>query len=175
MSQPVPEAHRDQLHTRASEGVGLARKLAGRGHVLERGHGGDEMEGLEDDADVPSAEPGETVLVQRGEVVSGHRDLPAGRPLEPADDHEERGLPRTGGPHDAHRLPGREFEVDAAQDLHRAGRAGQCDVEIPQRYDGPREGVIRHGGRFPSVQAAVGTVFQHTRGGEIQWIRRWTR
>ena len=87
------------------------------------------MERLEDDSDVPAPEPREPVLVQRTEIVAGHRDLSAGRPFESANDHEQRGLPRAGGPDHAHRLPGRQLQVDVAQDLHRPGRPGQCDAQ----------------------------------------------
>ena len=146
MPQPVAEADRRQLLPSPVEGIGLARQLARRGHVLERGHGGDEVEGLEHDAHVPAPEPRERVLVEGAEIVAGHGGPPGGGPLQAADDHEERGLARPGRPDDAHRFSGGEIEVDAAQDLHRAGRAGQCDAETPERYDGTGGGGNRHGG-----------------------------
>ena len=189
--QPVSEAHRGQLRPGPVEGVGLARELAGRGHVLESGHGGDEMEGLEDDPDVAAPKPRERVLVQGGQVMSGRRDLPAGGAFKAADDHEQGGLARARGSDHAHRLPGCQVEVDAAQDLHRSGRPGQRDAQTAQRYDGRVGGVpgyavrtiipavagmtvvgeIRHGGRFPGVQADVRTVLGHACGGKIQTIR----
>src|SRR2546426_276527 len=49
-------------------GIGDARKLERHGDVLERGHGGDEMERLEDDADIAAAEA-------RGFVHAGNPSL----------------------------------------------------------------------------------------------------
>ena len=181
VSQPVPQAHDGQLLPGSFEGVGFAGELARCGHILHGGHGGDEVERLEDDAHVPPAESREAVLVQGAEVVAGHRDLPAGRPFQTADDHEQGGLARTGRPDHTHRLAGRQVEVDAAQDLHRSRRTGQCDAQTAQRYDGAVGGVpgcaartfipaaagmtiggdIRHGGWFPGVQADVVTVLRH--------------
>ena len=149
--QPVVETHRGQLHPSPIERVGLARELAGRGHVLDRGHGGDEVEGLEDDPHVTPPELCELVFVQGAEIVAGHGDPSGGGPFQSADDHEQRGLAGAGGSDHADRFPGRQLEVDAAQDLHRPGRAGQCDVEIAQRYDGSIGGGRWHGECFHRV------------------------
>ena len=45
--------------------VGDAGKLERHGHVLQRRHGRDEMEGLEHDADITAAKPRQRILVER--------------------------------------------------------------------------------------------------------------
>ena len=62
--QSVAEPDRLQLLRRALRSVGIAGKLERDGDVLERRHGRDQMEGLEDDADLAAAEAGQRVLVE---------------------------------------------------------------------------------------------------------------
>ena len=57
-------------------GVGAAGEFHGDADVLEGGHGGDEVEGLEDDADGAAAEAGEGVLGEAGDVLAGDGDGP---------------------------------------------------------------------------------------------------
>ena len=77
------EAHGGELLGRAVEGVGVARELQRRGHVLERGHGGDEVEGLEHHPHMLAAEAGQRVLVHGPEVAAQRPDLAPGGALEP--------------------------------------------------------------------------------------------
>ena len=135
VSQAVREPDGGELLAGPVERVGGARELARRGHVLEGGHGGNEVERLEHDADVSPPKPREGVFVEGREVRARHLDASPRRTLETADDHEQGALAGAGRAHHAHRLPGSEVEVDAAQDLHRPGRAGQGDGQSPQRYD----------------------------------------
>ena len=153
--QAVVEPHRGELFAGPVEGVGGARELARRGHVLDGGHGRDEVEGLEHDADVGPPEPREPVLVEGREVFPRHLDPARRRPLETADDHEQGGLAGSGRPDDAHRFPGGEVEVDAAQDLDGPGRAGQGDGKTSQRYDGTMGGG-GHGGSSATGKVRAG-------------------
>ena len=54
-----------------------ARQFQRHGDVFQRRHGGDQVEGLEDDADVAAAKACEGVLVERGQVLAGDRDRAA--------------------------------------------------------------------------------------------------
>ena len=173
--QAVVEPHCGELLARPLEGVGGARELARGGHVLDGGHGGDEVEGLEHDADVGPPEPRERVLVEGREVFPRHLDPARGRPFETADDHEQGRLAGPGRPDDAHRLAGGEVEVDAAQDLHRTGRAGQGDGKIVQRYDGAMDGG-GHGGSWVTGRWRAGyqwrkPVFRHPLGSLLIFTR----
>ena len=53
----------------ALEGVGDAGKLERHRDVLERRHGRDQVEGLEDDADIAAAKARERVLVEAGQIA----------------------------------------------------------------------------------------------------------
>ena len=159
LARIVPEAmvepHRGELFAGPIESVGRACELARRSHVLDGGHGGDEVECLEHDADVPPPEPRERVLVEGREIFPRYLDLPGCRPLEPADDHEQGGLAGPRGPDDAQRFAGGEVEVDPAQDPDRPGRSGQGDGKTSQRYDGTMGGG-GHGGSSTTGQGRAG-------------------
>ena len=66
----VREAHGGQFGRGAGEGVAHPGEFEGRCDVFERGHGGDEVEGLEDDTHAGAPEEGELILVHRGEVLA---------------------------------------------------------------------------------------------------------
>ncbi len=54
--EPMLETDLGEAGPGDGEGVAPAGELARQRHVLERGHGGNEVEGLEDDADMLAAE-----------------------------------------------------------------------------------------------------------------------
>jgi hypothetical protein len=70
------EAHGLELGRGAGEGVPLAGELQGCRDVLQRGHGGDEVETLEHHPHVVAAKPGEGVLVHGGQVLAHARTSP---------------------------------------------------------------------------------------------------
>ena len=92
---------RKQRHGRR-EGVAVAGELQRQGHVLQRGHGRDEMEGLEQDADPIAPEQGEPVLVETAQIDAVDQHLAGGRPLDPADDRHQAGLAGARGAHHAY-------------------------------------------------------------------------
>ena len=98
---PVAEAERGQFLRRPVESVRRARQLQRRGDVFERGHGGDQVKALKDDAHIVPPEPRQRVFAQRGQIAPQRLNRPAGRPLQPAHDHQERRLAGTGGADDA--------------------------------------------------------------------------
>ncbi len=57
---------------RRVEGIVAVEEFERQRHVLERGHGRHEMEGLEHDADIGGTEPREPVLVEPGIVGVQH-------------------------------------------------------------------------------------------------------
>src|SRR4029450_6780781 len=57
----------------------VAGELQGQGDVLERGQRGDQVERLEHDADAVTAEPGELVVAEPGDLGAGDHHLAAGR------------------------------------------------------------------------------------------------
>ena len=67
---PVPKAHGRQLCLCAVKGVLCAPEFQRDGHVFERRHGGDQVEGLKDNAHMLPAEAGQIVLGHRAKVLA---------------------------------------------------------------------------------------------------------
>ncbi len=74
---------------RPGEGGAVAGEFQRDRHVLQRRHGGHQVEGLEDDADLRAAEAGQVVLAQGGEVAAGDVQRAGGRALQPRQQHEQ--------------------------------------------------------------------------------------
>jgi hypothetical protein len=139
MMQSRPEAHGLQFGLRPLEGVILARQLQGERHVLECRHGGNEMEGLEHDADAPASKTGERILVEAGQIRAVH-DHPAGiRALQSRHGHEQGGLSGARGTDETHRLALADAERNALQDMHPCGPAPEAQIDIVQR-----DGLVLH-------------------------------
>ena len=83
--------------------------------VLRRGQDRDEAERLEDERHRRPAELHPLVFGHRGHVPAIDPHLAAVRQVEPADDVEQRGLPRPRPAAQRHQLPGPHAERDAAQ------------------------------------------------------------
>jgi len=128
----------------AREGVGTAGKLQRQGDVLQRRHGGDEMETLEDDADALAPQAGQTILVEAGEIGAGNVDLAGGGALEPADDHHQARLAGARRADKCRNLAFREVNIDAAQDVDRSGTTCHVEVDIAE-LDHRAHRLIRRG------------------------------
>ena len=84
--------------------------------VFERGEVREEVERLEDEADVVRAELRQTLLIEPGDVGPGDLHGAGGRVIEPREQTKERGLAAARGSPDADDLPRRNFEVESAED-----------------------------------------------------------
>jgi hypothetical protein len=82
-----------------------ARDLQRREDVFERRHRRDEMERLEDEAELAAAQGGQSVLAHRGDLLAVDEDAAGGRRVEPGDEAEQRGLARARGADDGDELP----------------------------------------------------------------------
>ena len=89
---------------------------AGDGHVLADGQVVEQVEELEDEADVRAAEPGGSRLAEPVDADAVDRDLALRRPVEAADEVEQRRLAAAGRAHDRGDAAGLDVEIDA----HRA-------------------------------------------------------
>ncbi len=114
---------------RGVEDVVMVEEFERQRHVLDRCHGGHEVEGLEDDTDIGGTKPGEAVLVQPGEIGAEHRYAAFGGMLEPGDDHEQRRFARAARADHGDGTAHLHAEVDASQDRHRAGARRQRDMQ----------------------------------------------
>ena len=83
--------------------------------VLLRGEHRQEVEELEDEADVVPAQGREPGVVEAGDLGVADPDLPAVGVVQPREDVHQGRLARARRPHDGRQLPGRHVEVHAAQ------------------------------------------------------------
>ena len=136
VADSIGEAHRRELAERAVEGVASAGKLQRHRDILQGRHVGDEVEGLENDADCAAAEGGEGILAKAAEVGVGDSNPPAIRPFQAGHYHEERRLAGARRTDQAHRLPGRHRQADAPQDVDPRRASAKRQVDISERDDG---------------------------------------
>ena len=73
MVAPLRQADLGEFGRGAFVGVGDAGEFERHRDIFERRHGGDEVEGLEDDADIAAAEARQRILVERAERRAGDR------------------------------------------------------------------------------------------------------
>src|SRR6185312_671783 len=104
-----------------------------RRHILERGHGRDQVKGLEHDADAPPAKPRERVLVHLAELHPVDLDLALVRPLEAGHDHEQRRFARAGRADNSRRLALADCQRDVAQDMHASRSAAETEIDAAHR------------------------------------------
>jgi hypothetical protein len=105
------------------DGLGAGDALGGGGavvdegqlDVVQRGGAGEQVEGLEDEADLLVADAGEFVVVELADVVAVEPVLALGRGVEAADEVHQRRLAGAGGAHDGDVLVVLDAQVDAAQ------------------------------------------------------------
>jgi acyl-CoA thioesterase I len=148
MGQAMAEADRGETLGGGGKSVAPPAEFERECYVLERRHRRDQMKGLEHDADVRAAQPGQRILVEHAEVVSIEPRSSGARPLEPANYHHHRGFPGARGTDEAHRLAGSDLDRDAAEDVDGPGRAPQSQVDIFQHHE--RAAGMKRAGHVPS-------------------------
>src|SRR6185436_19239131 len=136
-SDPAQELVRALLGLEPAE---LQRHL----DVLARGEGRDELEGLEHEADLLTAQAGSLVFAERAELDAVEPDASGGRTVEPGEQSEERALAAAGGPEDGHERSVRHVERDTFQD-------GQL---VPAGEEGSGQGFTAQHGSASLTRAA---------------------
>ena len=125
--------------------------------VVERGGARQQVEGLEDEADLAVAHGGELVVVHLGHDLAPQHVAPLGRCVEAPDEVHEGGLSGARGAHDRDVLALLDLEGDAAQrlDLLRPHLVGA--PEVLGVDDGPAPGFARGGAHdfFPFVSTLI--------------------
>src|SRR5690606_12835096 len=102
--EPIGKANGGKFLLSDGERVRMARELQGGGYVLERGHVGNEVKGLEDYAAHPSAESRYRVLVEPVDRLAGDADTARIDAFQPCDYHQKRRLAGTGRADDGRRF-----------------------------------------------------------------------
>ena len=87
-----PGARQQLLATRSQRRPAFAGQLSGQNDVLQHGQDGDEVEELEDDADVVAAEARELALAHWAKFAAGDADAAGVGPVDAAQHVEQRAL-----------------------------------------------------------------------------------
>jgi hypothetical protein len=114
------------LALRSREGL----KEEGEFDVLRRGQHGNQVVGLEDESDVVGAPVREVGVVEIADVRSLHEDFTLRRPIEAADEVEQRRLAGTRRAHEREPLAFSDRKREPGEDLHRfrAARVGHPEI-----------------------------------------------
>jgi hypothetical protein len=94
MAEALPEPDRGQFPPGDLERVADVGEFQGHSDVFQRRHVGDQMEGLEDDADIAAAEIGERILRQGVQGLARNMYLALVEALETSQDHQQGRLAR---------------------------------------------------------------------------------
>ncbi len=131
--EPLAEPDLAKLGLGAPEGVAPAGELQRHCDVLERRHGGNEMERLEHDADAPTAEPRQGILVETVDAGALDSDAAALRAFEAGQDREQRRFARPRWTRQPDRFTGTNREADAFEDMDARRSPTQADMDIVER------------------------------------------
>ena len=113
-----------------------AAELEREEDVLLRREHREQVEELEDEADVAPAELRQLRIAELGDVRPVDGDLALGGLVQAGEDVHERGLAGLGGAHDARELLALDVEVDAAQGADRGVPFPVDADEVARRDDG---------------------------------------
>jgi len=86
-------------------------------YIMERGGAGEQVEGLEDEANLLVSDAGKLIVVQLRDIVAVEPVFPLRRGVEAADEVHQCGLARAGWTHDGNVLVVADAEVDTAQGM----------------------------------------------------------
>jgi hypothetical protein len=110
--QPYPAQQLTGARTR----IRLAAKLQGHLHVLLRGEGGDQLEGLEHKSNLFGPEPRTLILAERAQLLTIERYGPGGGPIESSQKTEKGRLAASRRSQDGQELTWLDTERDILQD-----------------------------------------------------------
>ena len=123
-----PGGEADEIEHFRGAGAGLARVLAaeeeGKFDILRRGHGGEEIEKLEDNPQAFAAVGREGGIAGPVQGESIDRDFSRGRLVESAEQIEQSAFAATAGSGHGDKFGGRDLQGDLAQGVHFAGGRG---------------------------------------------------
>jgi hypothetical protein len=88
MREAIGECDRGEFALRTLESIRHAGKLKWHRDVFQRRHGGNEMEGLENDADIAATKACQVILTEMPDVGARHGDRAGIGSLEPRHHHE---------------------------------------------------------------------------------------
>ena len=129
-----PEALDERAPARRGVG-GAAGQARGEQDVLLARQLGDEVEGLEDEADVAPAHAGELALGASVQAAADHLDRARLGPVEGAEQVQQRRLARARAPDDGHQLARAHLDGGAVEHAPGGAAAAVRLHEAPRRDD----------------------------------------
>ena len=109
MRKALAKTHRRQLLRRARKSVAAAGEFKRRRDIFKRGHGWDELEGLEHNAYVFTTKTRQRILVELRQITPVDASGAGVGPLQTGESHQKCGFPRAGGANEANCLTARYF------------------------------------------------------------------
>ena len=132
--EPDPLERLDRARPRLADAHPV--ELQRQHHVLDRGERGDEVEALEDVADVPAPQVRAAAGVERRQVLPVDEHPARARLLERPGQVQQRGLPAAGRPHHRDELTGRDRQRDARHRAHLGGAATEALHDVDELEHG---------------------------------------
>jgi hypothetical protein len=112
-------AHSDDVQHLGNPGTGLPLRIAPEKkrqfHILTHGHGGQEIEKLEDDPQSVPAIGGESSFIRLVQGQAIDMNLSGSRAVQPAEQIEQRAFPASARTGNRHESPGRDIQRDRIQ------------------------------------------------------------
>lgn len=136
MAQPFAETDGFQLAARDLERVLYTRELQRDRDILDGRHIGDQMEGLEDDADIAATEIGDLILAEPVKRRVLDMDFTAIQSLEAGKNHQERRFSGTGRSDNTDRFAFADRQIDPFQHMDGSGGAAERQIRPLQFDDG---------------------------------------
>ena len=141
-----------------------AEELERPGHVLLRREGGEQVEALEDEADLPQADVAAGIVPQVGEVAPPDQHPPGARRIQARDQVENRALARAARAQDGDELARRDAEAHLTQG---GDRLGPGVVALAHRFESDRDRRFHR----PTPPGAPGRARAARPGGREGWPR----
>ncbi len=116
----IAEADAGEQLAGAGQAVAFGVEFVREENVFERGEGGDELIGLEDEADGLAADLGKLVLGQVADGGAVEMHVAGGGCVEAGEQAEQGGFAAAGCAHDGDELTFGDGEVEAFEDVHGA-------------------------------------------------------
>jgi len=128
--------------------IGCADELKRHSDILERRHGGNEVERLKHNADIAAAKPSQRILIERTERLIRHHDRAGVGSFEAGHDHQQGRFPRAGRANHANRLAPPYIELDVFENMDTRGAPTERQIDARKRDRGGRalqSGGVVHG------------------------------
>ena len=129
--QALAEADAAKQFGGALAGIATAIQLKGQHDVLQRVQAVQQLERLEDKADVFGAYACALILIERGQRVARQVHFPGARQIKPGEQTEQSRLSRAGGADDGEAVALGQLQREVGQDAQLAFRAGYHFVKVP--------------------------------------------